>query len=154
MHSISCSLPNLHGTVGGKVYVMMKHVLSFLYDGLNFFTLFFPCFSSLLCFLIDQCSVSYVCNSDWYNSIALINSVCDLKTDKCYSHLKENLVKDFGEQHLNSEFLQLLLKKCFFNIFGSEHVSCILNQLTGEIFGDQILKDSSMKLLLVRETCL
>lgn len=77
-----------------------------------------------------------------------------MKTDTiCYSHLKENLVRDFGDQHSNSEFLKLLLKKCFFNIFGSEHVSCILNQLSGNISGDETLKDSSMKLLLVRRTC-
>ncbi|KAK1371607.1 hypothetical protein POM88_037699 [Heracleum sosnowskyi] len=62
---------------------------------------------------------------------------------------KENLVRDFGDQHSNSEFLKLLLKRCFFDIFGSEHASCILNQLSGDISGDETLKDSSMKLLLI-----
>lgn len=59
-------------------------------------------------------------------------------------------MRDFEAEHSNSEFWQLLLKKCFFNIFGSEHVSCILNQLSGDISGDETFKDSSMKLLLVR----
>ncbi|KAL8110273.1 sister chromatid cohesion protein PDS5 homolog B isoform X1 [Apium graveolens] len=63
--------------------------------------------------------------------------------------LIENLVRNFEDQHSNSEFLQLLLRKCFFNIFGSEHVSFILNQLSGNISGDETLKDSSMKLLLI-----
>ncbi|KAK1357103.1 hypothetical protein POM88_050359 [Heracleum sosnowskyi] len=64
-------------------------------------------------------------------------------------HLKEKLVRDFGDQDSNSEFLQLLLKKCFFNIFGSEHVSCILNQLSSDLSGNETFKDSSMKLLLL-----
>lgn len=61
-------------------------------------------------------------------------------------------MRDFGDQHSDSDFLKLLLKKCFLNIFGSEHVSCILNQLSSDIFGDKTLNDSSMKLLLVRGT--
>ncbi|KAL1833660.1 hypothetical protein ACET3Z_003311 [Daucus carota] len=63
--------------------------------------------------------------------------------------LIESLVRDFGDQHSDSDFLKLLLKKCFLNIFGSEHVSCILNQLSSDIFGDKTLNDSSMKLLLI-----
>ncbi|KAK1371080.1 sister chromatid cohesion protein PDS5-like [Heracleum sosnowskyi] len=63
--------------------------------------------------------------------------------------LIEKLVRDFGDQDSNSEFLQLLLKKCFFNIFGSEHVSYILNQLSSDLSGNETFKDSSMKLLLI-----
>lgn len=40
MHSISCSLQNLHGTLGGKVYVLMKPVLSFSHDVLTCLPLF------------------------------------------------------------------------------------------------------------------
>lgn len=43
MHSISCSLQNLHGTLGGKVYYMVKLRLTLLYDLLScIFTLCTP----------------------------------------------------------------------------------------------------------------
>lgn len=60
-----------------------------------------------------------------------------------------NLLSEIGDRHPNFGFLQLLSKKCLFNIFSSDHVCCILNHLSCKRFGDQYLEDSSMKLLLI-----
>lgn len=55
-----------------------------------------------------------------------------------------------GDKHPCFEFLQLLSSKCSFNVFSSEHVRCILDQLSGNISGYGNLEASSTKLLLVR----
>jgi len=47
------------------------------------------------------------------------------------------------------EFLRPLFSKCSSNIFGSEHVKCILDYLTNNENGNRNLEDSSANLLLV-----
>ncbi|PHT78851.1 hypothetical protein T459_16903 [Capsicum annuum] len=61
---------------------------------------------------------------------------------------RENLLRKTRDKNLHTEFLQLLSMKCSFNLFGSEHVRCIFDHLSGNRFGNKHLEDSSVQLLL------
>ncbi|XP_033513632.1 sister chromatid cohesion protein PDS5 homolog B isoform X8 [Nicotiana tomentosiformis] len=61
---------------------------------------------------------------------------------------KDNLLREIGDKNPHAEFLQLLSMKCSFNLFGSEHVRCILSHLSDDRFGNKHLEDSSVQLLL------
>ncbi|XP_043809611.1 sister chromatid cohesion protein PDS5 homolog A isoform X1 [Manihot esculenta] len=63
--------------------------------------------------------------------------------------MRDKFLKMIGDKHPCFEFLQLLSSKCSFNVFSSEHVRCILDQLSGNISGYGNLEASSTKLLLV-----
>lgn len=68
--------------------------------------------------------------------------------------IQENLLRKTRDKNLHTEFLQLLSMKCSFNLFGSEHVRCIFDHLSGNRFGNKHLEDSSVQLLLVRKITL
>ncbi|KAJ4965300.1 hypothetical protein NE237_017149 [Protea cynaroides] len=61
---------------------------------------------------------------------------------------RDKFLKKIGDKHLHYEFLRVLSGKCMFNIFSSEHVSCILDHLFKKDIGDEHLEVSSVKLLL------
>ncbi|XP_059299133.1 sister chromatid cohesion protein PDS5 homolog B isoform X2 [Lycium ferocissimum] len=61
---------------------------------------------------------------------------------------RDNLLRKIGDKNLHTEFVQLLSMKCSFNLFGSEHVRCIVDHLSGDRFGNKHLEDSSVQLLL------
>nr|XP_009764566.1 PREDICTED: sister chromatid cohesion protein PDS5 homolog A isoform X8 [Nicotiana sylvestris] len=61
---------------------------------------------------------------------------------------KDNLLREIGDKNPHAEFLQLLSMKCSFNLFGSEHVCCILRHLADDRFRNKHLEDSSVQLLL------
>ncbi|XP_016466171.1 sister chromatid cohesion protein PDS5 homolog B isoform X6 [Nicotiana tabacum] len=61
---------------------------------------------------------------------------------------KDNLLREIGDKNPHAEFLQLLFMKCSFNLFGSEHVRCILSHLSDDRYGNRHLEDSSVQLLL------
>lgn len=68
--------------------------------------------------------------------------------------IQDNLLREIGDKNPHAEFLQLLFMKCSFNLFGSEHVRCILSHLSDDRYGNRHLEDSSVQLLLVREITL
>ncbi|XP_019257336.1 PREDICTED: sister chromatid cohesion protein PDS5 homolog A isoform X3 [Nicotiana attenuata] len=61
---------------------------------------------------------------------------------------RDNLLREIGDKNPHAEFLQLLSMKCSLNLFGSEHVRCILSHLSDDRFGNKHLEDSSIQLLL------
>ncbi|XP_009764532.1 sister chromatid cohesion protein PDS5 homolog B isoform X3 [Nicotiana sylvestris] len=61
---------------------------------------------------------------------------------------RDNLLREIGDKNPHAEFLQLLSMKCSFNLFGSEHVCCILRHLADDRFRNKHLEDSSVQLLL------
>ncbi|XP_016466169.1 sister chromatid cohesion protein PDS5 homolog B isoform X1 [Nicotiana tabacum] len=61
---------------------------------------------------------------------------------------RDNLLREIGDKNPHAEFLQLLFMKCSFNLFGSEHVRCILSHLSDDRYGNRHLEDSSVQLLL------
>lgn len=68
--------------------------------------------------------------------------------------IQDNLLREIGDKNPHAEFLQLVSMKCSFNLFGSEHVRCILSHLSDDRYGNRHLEDSSVQLLLVREITL
>ncbi|GAV71980.1 Cnd1 domain-containing protein [Cephalotus follicularis] len=62
---------------------------------------------------------------------------------------KDKFLKEIGVKHPFFEFLQPLSSKCSFNIFSSDHVSCILDHLLSNRFGNKQSDASSVKLLQV-----
>ncbi|CAA2988300.1 sister chromatid cohesion PDS5 homolog A isoform X2 [Olea europaea subsp. europaea] len=86
----------------------------------------------------------------------------ELKDCRIFSMLQEFLEKEtttdvqttmdeycrkIGDQNL-SEFLQLLVMKCSFNVFSFDHVRCILDCLSSDRFENKHLKNYSVQLLL------
>ncbi|XP_019093838.1 PREDICTED: sister chromatid cohesion protein PDS5 homolog A-like isoform X1 [Camelina sativa] len=63
--------------------------------------------------------------------------------------IKEKFLKTIGAKHSLFEFLRILSTKCSPNIFSSEHVQCLLNQLCGSTSVNTQLEAASIKLLLV-----
>lgn len=63
---------------------------------------------------------------------------------------QEKFLNMFGAKHSLFEFLRILSTKCSPNIFSSEHVQCLLNQLCSSTSVNTQLKAPSIKLLLVR----
>ncbi|XP_023643713.1 sister chromatid cohesion protein PDS5 homolog A isoform X2 [Capsella rubella] len=63
--------------------------------------------------------------------------------------IKEKFLKTIGPKHSLSQFLRILSTKCSPNIFSSEHVQCLLNQLCGSTSVNTQLKAASIRLLLV-----
>ncbi|XP_075075376.1 sister chromatid cohesion protein PDS5 homolog B isoform X5 [Nicotiana tabacum] len=61
---------------------------------------------------------------------------------------RDNLLREIGDKNPHAEFLQLVSMKCSFNLFGSEHVCCILRHLADDRFRNKHLEDSSVQLLL------
>nr|XP_043616578.1 sister chromatid cohesion protein pds5 isoform X2 [Erigeron canadensis] len=61
----------------------------------------------------------------------------------------DNLVKKAKDMGTDSEFLQSLGTKCSFNIFSSDHVSCLLDLLSDDNFGQPSLKAACVTLLMV-----
>lgn len=64
---------------------------------------------------------------------------------------QEKFLKTIGAKHSLFEFLRILSTKCSPNIFSSEHVQCLLDQLCGSTLVNMQLKAPSIKLLLVRK---
>ncbi|XP_031097094.1 secreted RxLR effector protein 161-like [Ipomoea triloba] len=62
--------------------------------------------------------------------------------------IRDNLLTVIGDSSPHFEFLQLLFKKCSFNIFNSQHVHSMLERLSLDRFKD--LEHSCVQLLLVR----
>ncbi|GMN51775.1 hypothetical protein TIFTF001_020913 [Ficus carica] len=81
-----------------------------------------------------------------FNMLELL--VNDLQHINAHS-TRDKLLNIIGEKHQNFKFLQMLSLKCSYNVFNSEHVHCILDNLSGSNFGNKQFKDSSVKLLLV-----
>lgn len=63
---------------------------------------------------------------------------------------QDKFLKMIGDKHPHLEFLRSLSSKCMCNIFSSEHVKCILDQLYTNSLGNKYIDASSIKLLLVR----
>lgn len=57
-----------------------------------------------------------------------------------------------GEKHQNFEFLRTLSSKCSYNIFSSEHVRCILYDVSSKSPVNKHLEAASVRLLLVRKS--
>lgn len=81
-----------------------------------------------------------------FNMLELL--VNDLQHINAHS-TRDKLLNIIGEKHQNFKFLQMLSLKCSYNVFNSEHVHCILDNLSSSNFGNKQFKDSSVKLLLV-----
>ncbi|EXB44382.1 hypothetical protein L484_020194 [Morus notabilis] len=62
--------------------------------------------------------------------------------------IRGKLLNIIGDKHQNFKFLQTLSLKCSYNVFNSEHVHCILDNLSSSSFGNKQFKDSSVNLLL------
>lgn len=90
-----------------------------------------------------------------FSYCAIINSLTNLMHNlSALCIIQDNLLREIGDKNPHAEFLQLLFMKCSFNLFGSEHVRCILSHLSDDRYGNRHLEDSSVQLLLVREITL
>ncbi|KAJ9566794.1 hypothetical protein OSB04_002760 [Centaurea solstitialis] len=66
------------------------------------------------------------------------------------SHIiKDNFLTKTKDMHSISEFLKSLVTKCSFNIFSSDHVSCILSLLSEGNFREANFKKACVTLLLI-----
>ncbi|KAJ0629705.1 putative sister chromatid cohesion protein Pds5 [Helianthus annuus] len=63
--------------------------------------------------------------------------------------IRDNFVKKIKDLHTDFEFLQLLATKCSFNLFSSDHVRCILDNLSENKFGQATLKKACVALLMI-----
>lgn len=63
--------------------------------------------------------------------------------------IRDNFLRNIKDMHSNFEFLQSLVTKCSFNIFSSDHVSCILYHLSEGNFREANLKNACVTLLLI-----
>ncbi|KAF5780412.1 putative sister chromatid cohesion protein Pds5 [Helianthus annuus] len=63
--------------------------------------------------------------------------------------IRDNFVKKIKDLHTDFEFLQLLATKCSFNLFSSDHVRCILDNLSENKFGQANLKKACVALLMI-----
>lgn len=120
---VGCMFPCYHTDVG---------TWYFFIDIFLFCHVFFPIWSLLVCRILNN--VLVIIWSTIYFSLLI----------------QENFLRKTGDNHPHFGFLQLLSKKCLFNIFSSEHVQCILDQLLSDKLGNKNLEDSSVKLLSVR----
>lgn len=82
--------------------------------------------------------------------ILLIICLIHLYFFRVYVSLQDKFLKLIGDRHPNIEFFQSLSLKCMFNIFSSEHVRCILDNLSAKRLQKKGLEASSIDLLLVR----
>ncbi|XP_030933146.1 sister chromatid cohesion protein PDS5 homolog A isoform X2 [Quercus lobata] len=80
-----------------------------------------------------------------FNSLALL--LDELKIVDAQT-IRDKFLKTVGDRHPHFEFLSSLSSKCSHNIFGSEHIQCILEHLSGNRYGTKLLEASSAKLLL------
>ncbi|KAM3683139.1 hypothetical protein ACB098_12G123600 [Castanea mollissima] len=80
-----------------------------------------------------------------FNSLALL--LDELKIVDAQT-IRDKFLKTVGDRHPHFEFLSSLSSKCSHNIFGSEHIQCILEHLSGDRYGTKLLEASSAKLLL------
>ncbi|TYH89080.1 hypothetical protein ES332_D01G234300v1 [Gossypium tomentosum] len=78
-----------------------------------------------------------------------LGQLLDEVTLKSAMAIRDKLLKVIGNKHPHYEFLQLLCSKCLFNIFDSEHVSCILNLISSGGLESYHLEAFSIELLLV-----
>nr|ACD56617.1 hypothetical binding protein [Gossypioides kirkii] len=65
------------------------------------------------------------------------------------SAVADKFLEVIGNKHPHYEFLLLLCSKCLFNVFDSEHVSCILNLISSGGLESNHLEAFSIELLLV-----
>ncbi|KAI7739411.1 hypothetical protein M8C21_010754 [Ambrosia artemisiifolia] len=63
--------------------------------------------------------------------------------------IRDNIVRKIKDLHTDVEFLQLLATKCSFNLFSSDHVRCILDNLSENKFGQGNLKKACVALLMI-----
>ncbi|XP_062146872.1 sister chromatid cohesion protein PDS5 homolog B isoform X4 [Alnus glutinosa] len=61
---------------------------------------------------------------------------------------RDKFLKTIGGRHPQYEFLCSLSSKCSYNIFGSDHIQCILDYLSSNRSGNKLLEASSANLLL------
>ncbi|KAF5450729.1 hypothetical protein F2P56_031056 [Juglans regia] len=80
-----------------------------------------------------------------FNSLALL--LDDMKFRDALNN-RDKFLKTLGDRHPLFEFLRSLSSKSSYNIFGSEHVQCILDHLSCNRSGNRLLEASSAKLLL------
>ncbi|KAG7980769.1 hypothetical protein I3843_05G200200 [Carya illinoinensis] len=80
-----------------------------------------------------------------FNSLALL--LDEVKFRDALNN-RDKFLKILGDRHPLFEFLRSLSSKCSYNIFGSEHVHCILDHLSCNRSGNRLLEASSAKLLL------
>ncbi|KAK4572850.1 hypothetical protein RGQ29_031022 [Quercus rubra] len=80
-----------------------------------------------------------------FNSLALL--LDELKIADAQT-IRDKFLKTVGDRHPHFEFLSSLSSKCSHNIFGSEHIQCILEHLSDNRYGTKLLEASSAKLLL------
>ncbi|KAL1186927.1 hypothetical protein V6Z11_A01G212100 [Gossypium hirsutum] len=78
-----------------------------------------------------------------------LGQLLDEVTLKSAMAIRDKFLKVIGNKHPHYEFLQLLCSKCLFNIFDSEHVSCILNLISSGGLESNHLEAFSIELLLV-----
>lgn len=74
--------------------------------------------------------------------------ILDEKTFANAQTVRDKFLKMIGDKHPHLEFLRSLSSKCMCNIFSSEHVKCILDQLYTNSLGNKYIDASSIKLLL------
>ncbi|OVA03847.1 hypothetical protein BVC80_8065g3 [Macleaya cordata] len=63
-------------------------------------------------------------------------------------NIRDSFLKRIGNKHPLYDFLRTLSAKCSFNIFGSEHVLCILSDLSRKHVGSKNMNASSINLLM------
>ncbi|KAK2659490.1 hypothetical protein Ddye_006023 [Dipteronia dyeriana] len=81
------------------------------------------------------------------NIFNALEELLDQLTIQGSQSAKDKFLKLIGDKHPDFKFLQLLSSKCLY-IFDSEHVRCILDDLSSNGFGVKHLEASSVKLLL------
>ncbi|KAI3767597.1 hypothetical protein L2E82_17844 [Cichorium intybus] len=85
-------------------------------------------------------------DADLFNSLKEILNEVKFESSRI---IRDNFVTRIKDIQLDFEFLQSLARKCSFNIFTSDHVSCILDHLSDDNFQEANLKNACVTLLMI-----
>ncbi|GJS02689.1 sister chromatid cohesion protein PDS5 homolog A isoform X1 [Tanacetum coccineum] len=85
-------------------------------------------------------------DADVFNKLKEI--LAEVKFEKAQI-IRDNFLKKIKDTYTDFEFLQSLVTRCSFNIFSSDHVSCIFDHLSDGNFGQAYSKNSCVTLLVI-----
>ncbi|PWA56289.1 ARM repeat superfamily protein [Artemisia annua] len=85
-------------------------------------------------------------DADLFNKLKEILSEVKLEKSQI---IRDNFLKKIKDRYTDFEFLQSLVTRCSFNIFSSDHVSCIFDHLLDDNFGQANSKNACVRLLMI-----
>ncbi|PWA83208.1 ARM repeat superfamily protein [Artemisia annua] len=90
--------------------------------------------------------LNLVKDADLFNKLKEILSEVKLEKSQI---IRDNFLKKIKDRYTDFEFLQSLMTRCSFNIFSSDHVSCIFDHLLDDNFGQANSKNACVTLLMI-----